>query len=630
MALPQKQRRLSQLKSSLIQSFQIRLSALRFEYTALYDPGSIRLVKIEPGEGDDELKCTLRTYSYGTIPPYQALSYVWGDVADRARIYVNTKPFFVTRNLAAALRCLRPATLNDSYDQWPIWIDAVCIDQENIDERTKQVRRMRSIYRDAERVVIWLGGFNEPSDKDAENTLDMLGVRKGDHEGMPAAVLAIMTFIADRNNTASDYDLFFQTDPGNNIVAWAEIQKLFYRPWFKRLWIIQELNVSRHAIVLWDRIELPWDVLNSTATYIIDSIPAAPAEIERIFPWMGANNVLGVALHGADTNNLLSILHHTQHSSCSDPRDKLYAILGLCDSMDDVEVDYSTSVSSVYRKWALNRISRTRSLDIFSACVDSGRVIGQPSWVPNLQSNCGDDTKLFRHSIEPTLSNRVNATEGFSVFSMAVSKDYRLLSLQGICIDRITTIGSPISYTHIGRISQDTWRLVESWKNLVQSKLCTSSTEGFCDSAAFSAFIEILSYDNSSSLREDFASNFVKHYKTWQSSNLSTERSADILGDQALEKPLLDDFENFLYSQVMGRQMFITNTGRLGVVTLNCHIQVDDEVWILIGGLTPFILRSQDPDYRLIGPCYIAGRMHGEIIRELDEGKWKLAGITLI
>jgi hypothetical protein len=155
-----------------------------------------------------------------------ALSYVLGEVADRARIYVNAKPFFVTRNLAAALRCLRPATLNDSNDQLPIWIDAVCIDQENIDERTKQVRRMRSIYRDAERVVIWLGGFNEPSDKDVENTLDMLGVGKGDHEGMPAAALAIMAFIADRNNTVSDYDLFFRTDPGNNIVAWAEIQKL--------------------------------------------------------------------------------------------------------------------------------------------------------------------------------------------------------------------------------------------------------------------------------------------------------------------------------------------------------------------------------------------------------------------
>jgi hypothetical protein len=170
-----------------------------------------------------------------------------------------------------------PATLNDSNDQLPIWIDAVCIDQENIDERTKQVRRMRSIYRDAERVVIWLGGFNEPSDKDVENTLDMLGVGKGDHEGMPAAALAVMAFIADRNNTVSDYDLFFRTDPGNNIVAWAEIQKLFNRPWFKRLWIIQELNVSRHAIVLW--IELSYLGMSSTPRPPILLIP--PLQSER-------------------------------------------------------------------------------------------------------------------------------------------------------------------------------------------------------------------------------------------------------------------------------------------------------------------------------------------------------------
>lgn len=164
----------------------------------------------------------------------------------------------------------------------------------------------------------------------------------------------------------------------------------------------------------------------------------------------------------------------------------------------------------------------------------------------------------------------------------------------------------------------------------MQSKLCTSVTEEFCDSAAFPAFIEILSYDNSSSPGEDFASSFVRRYKTWLSSNLSTERSTDILGDQALQKPLLDDFENFLYSQVIDRQIFITNTGQLGVVTLNCHSQVGDEVWILIGSLTPFILRAQELDYRLMGPCYIAGRMHGETIRELDEGKWKLAGNTLI
>src|ERR1700709_411881 len=115
------------------------------------EESQFRLVTILPGDWTEEIQCTLRIWSWNTKPSYEALSYVWGDAADRRWIWLDNTPFSVTKNLEHALRNLRlprPRTL---------WIDAICVNQEDLVERSSQVQLMRRTYHDATNVVFWLG-----------------------------------------------------------------------------------------------------------------------------------------------------------------------------------------------------------------------------------------------------------------------------------------------------------------------------------------------------------------------------------------------------------------------------------------------------------------------------------------
>ncbi|GKZ33689.1 hypothetical protein AbraIFM66950_003720, partial [Aspergillus brasiliensis] len=116
----------------------------------------IRLVTIEPGEWTDDIQCTLEQTSLATAKPYQALSYVWGDPTVTKDIIVDGRTFQATVNLESALRHLRR-------DDTPrvMWIDAICINQIDTEERSSQVSFMRDIYQQSILTVIWLGNGDE-------------------------------------------------------------------------------------------------------------------------------------------------------------------------------------------------------------------------------------------------------------------------------------------------------------------------------------------------------------------------------------------------------------------------------------------------------------------------------------
>ncbi|KAL8942688.1 MAG: hypothetical protein Q9211_001286 [Gyalolechia sp. 1 TL-2023] len=121
-----------------------------------------RILSLSPSANrEDDIRCILRKTNFKTNlevgPRYEALSYAWGNASEKRLIYVNDQPFSVTINLDIALRYLRKT--NVARD---LWIDAICINQDDIAEKTHQVNIMRLMYSVASRVLIWLG----ESDKD--------------------------------------------------------------------------------------------------------------------------------------------------------------------------------------------------------------------------------------------------------------------------------------------------------------------------------------------------------------------------------------------------------------------------------------------------------------------------------
>ncbi|KAK0127303.1 hypothetical protein ONS96_006852 [Cadophora gregata f. sp. sojae] len=146
--------RTSTSKSSLWKHLARRFA----DYYGMYQPlraekQEIRVLRINPASTHtDTVECTLDHVSLQNKPVFDALSYTWGDASVTERILVDGQHFEATKNLVAALREFRKAGLSE-----PIWIDAVCINQENVEEKLTQVRMMRDIYCAARKTLVWLG-----------------------------------------------------------------------------------------------------------------------------------------------------------------------------------------------------------------------------------------------------------------------------------------------------------------------------------------------------------------------------------------------------------------------------------------------------------------------------------------
>lgn len=149
-----------------------------------------------------------------------------------------------------------------------------------------------------------------------------------------------------------------------------------------------------------------------------------------------------------DVKNRLTIVHNTQNTKCSDPKDRLYAILGIVKDTEDIEIDYSIPVEQVYRNWAKKRIRRTKNLDILSACADSSRSGDLPSWVPDLRRPFGQDKLLWiisqtlvKESRRPRLLLKTtDPAAKFESRGLHFSDDGHKLSVSGRYLGRIVRL----------------------------------------------------------------------------------------------------------------------------------------------------------------------------------------------
>jgi hypothetical protein len=168
----------------------------------LSGPDSIRLLRLRPAEDETApIECDLLNYSLGETPgssvQYDALSYVWGDPTKTRPILVNGFHFEITENLHAALCSLRYRSIE------LLWIDAVCINQRDQQERGHQVRSMAKIYGRAHRVIVWLG---EAADN-SEQVFEEIRARKR------------------------------WTDASDNETVRRAVVTLLERQWFRRIWV---------------------------------------------------------------------------------------------------------------------------------------------------------------------------------------------------------------------------------------------------------------------------------------------------------------------------------------------------------------------------------------------------------
>ncbi|KAF4996500.1 hypothetical protein FDECE_12416 [Fusarium decemcellulare] len=205
-----------------------------FSYSPISaERAEIRLLVIEPGAWEEPLECRLQQAVLSEKPPYEALSYTWGDASDKRPITLNGYSWQVTANLECALRSLRqqdkPRTT---------WIDALCINQEDLEEKAEQVPKMWDIYTSATNVVAWLGPAGDDGDAAMEAIQDI------------ATKLEAMLDDLDPNIGP---DNLLRAGIDVSQIDWSSIWSFLNRPYWRRIWVIQELaSCTKRGVVAED------------------------------------------------------------------------------------------------------------------------------------------------------------------------------------------------------------------------------------------------------------------------------------------------------------------------------------------------------------------------------------------
>ena len=345
------------------------------------------------------------------LPSFMALSYVWGDTKDRRDLTVvslgddpaahdltSPKRLSVTANLAEAL----------NYLPWRdriaiLWIDAICINQEDTDERSEQVKLMAEIYSSAGQVLAWLG----PPTLDSNFAMTMLQ-RIGDSIEVDWTSFEIRpkdSQWACESSMATMYfrlllDLTFKL-PWNGQESQA-FESLFNRPWFERLWIRQEITLgAERAVLICGPSSIPWSSFRKAAIFLNKKVkdPSHP----RFEHWRARVALVAEVCTQGGTW-LGQMLRQMQRTSCTDPRDRVYGILGILPAAskgmaDLIRPNYQKPLQLIYQELLAAEIVATGRADLLSECL-LPRASSTPTWTPSWAANWAVRRKWDLHMMQ--------------------------------------------------------------------------------------------------------------------------------------------------------------------------------------------------------------------------------------
>jgi hypothetical protein len=391
---------------------------------------------IHPGHTTSVLECHLTAHSVDNHPPFEALSYTWGDLTDICRISCDGKSIAVTSNLKRALQQIRlpGATLT-------FWIDAICINQGDVDERSAQVQLMDVIYQKASTVVVWLGNATQDSPAAFKLMRQIYAV-------------AAETTTGDCDGTMTESDLEHYKLPTRDSSYWKALDEIYWRPWFARIWIVQEIILAREAIVLCGKDRIPWSHFLIVASYIHSrNLPYLVRVDPR--PPLRFNYYRHAKHFGLYT--LDSLLAATRQSLSTNPLDKVYALLGIS-SENSIVPDYRITPCDMFRNVA--KIFLLRSLDALSLVGDQvwRTTPNIPSWAPDWSYPPHEVSYLWS-DLKPIFSACGNSSP-----IVRFSNDDKTLIVQGMILDRVNTPGGSFRRHEyvIGHPLQKLYR--ESWE----------------------------------------------------------------------------------------------------------------------------------------------------------------------
>ncbi len=441
---------------------------------AIYSPlngdcQEIRLLQLQPAKEPGLPLCgILRHVSLASLPnqsllKYETISYVWGKPEFNKSMIVADQALLITSRVEHILTMLR-------YKSEPriLWIDSICIDQSNMPERSQQILLMRKVYSQGQRNIAYLTSFNPSwyTPQDIQKGMEVMKkISARDNATLASFRKENELFIEryllwdgsesglDENNS----DLVLDDNASHALFSFLSSSDIW-----GRIWIVQEMVLATKVTLMCEDTELDWDIISSflrdepyfDAFHIHDDVRFLKSIGKNAFQSMFSSvkffqdqrKVTRQALTAQSQDegkgsDLLDVLARFRDMKSTDPRDKVYGLLGLVLMPHHVEIDYSKSIVQVYKQTTLSIIECSRHLDIIcQSPFESndperyGKDIDQwPSWVPNFALG-------QRHSKSILFAQRDIFNTGLKTLDTpctVTGEQNDILVLKGVILDRV-------------------------------------------------------------------------------------------------------------------------------------------------------------------------------------------------
>lgn len=580
--------------------------------------------------------------------PYEALSYVWAQEPGFELIIVDGRERQVTTNLFFALRRLR-----NIKNARILWVDALCIDQQNDVEKSFQVALMGQIYRQCSMAYLWLGEVGIQSGSvqsimsvedmassfhwdDAYSMLEAQGFDKG---------LAAFSVVHELARDQHYHELpFYITDDRGLVVSYNQpaleaFWELMQQPWWTRMWTLQEAVLpSKRTLVngpysiLWETFSLASKAsrrhtMSCCSQFLMDHL--------KIFDEKFGNyNLFSAHVGNIDDYHYTShtvgnssppihrLLWRFRQRGAADPRDKIYALYGLRTDKDaslELFPDYSLGYRLVFERVVVSSIRSQKTLHILMG--QHTLIEGLASWTHDWSAWCPPEWEweFQRFSIADSNLRDAYCTSLDTKAELHDSLD-SLLALSGMLVDEVDTVGDRVP----GRDDEgsETWRIVSSWFAIMydyiqsqnQGPARVPKTVPYPGGGSYqSAFERNIMSDIVVTDGFDFQRTYTDTHDESDFNALFPENDGR---QPTIAQPRLLRIINQARRSMTGRSFFITKKGYIGLGSP----QVGDEIWVLFGGNVPFVLRkcSNSANRLLVGDCYVQGIMDGEAMLNGD------------
>ena len=279
-------------------------------------PPFSRLVLLSSGRGNDPLCCTLEHFAVENPPPYEAVSYAWGQEDSPNLLYTQQGTLTIRKNLESLLRYLRLPT-----QARRLWVDAICINQSDVHERARQVQYMRHIYKHATRAIVWLG-MRTPGVEDAfliarqiaeyrRSATGPMGQDQGSNELVTQVLMA-------------------------NWEARNRLEELLRRPYFTRMWCVQEVLVSNWVVAQCEDLEIDFADLIASCLHVQYSQTNIFGSTLEFWNYLYLHRYVPGSVPKkseveGSLGSMLMLLITLRDFAATDPRDKIFTLFGISD-----------------------------------------------------------------------------------------------------------------------------------------------------------------------------------------------------------------------------------------------------------------------------------------------------------